>query len=303
MKNKNLYWAMYLILIVAIQYIVRFFIIRPEYVAKGISLQIPEWIFALIVFATLCIALGSFFIVSYYKDRQSKPFSQSDLQKSDKRYIAFFVFSFIGCGLGLFAGWKIQFFNLGVLYIIYATILYFYALRYRLLAFWGNFILGLIPVLLILNIWLFEFFALRNNPMDLGIIINSPVFSSINASILLYASFCFVLIFAQQIVKDIITSPQAPSGSEIFAIRYGIQNTKKILVATLILLLAISICFVFYFMGTIPSYFLVGGVFIGICELLLLFKAFKCSTIEDFKSLEYLFDVLVILGVFVFVIR
>lgn len=303
MKNQKRYRIIYLILIIAIQYVVRFFILKPFYTFVGVPLQMPEWLFALLAIASVCIALGGFFIADYYNERQSRPLPVGEKQESDKYYTLFFIFSIIGCGLGIFVGWKIQFLNLGILYVIYATALYFYALRYRLLTFWGNFILALMAGLLIVNVWLFEFFSLVKNPMDLGLVINSPIIRLINTTIILYALFCFALIFSQQIVKDVIKSPEAPSGANTFPIRYGAGITKNILAISLFLLIVVSISFILYFMKVRSSYFLVGGIFIVISELILLFKVIRMKPeIENFKSLEYLFFIIFILGLLILII-
>ena len=299
MRNKNLYRSLYLVLIAAVQYTVRFFLIKPYYDLIGIPLQMPEWLFALLVLSTLCITIGVFFIADYYNERQLSPLPQEAL-KEDSRYSAFLIFSLIGCGLGLLIGWKIDFLNLGILFIIYATVLYFYALRYRLLTFWGNFVLALMAVVLILNVWLFEFFALKNNPIDLGMLASQKqVLSTINTAIFSYSVCYFVLIFAQQMVKDILISPNVASGSTILAIRYGIKPTKIILLIFLFILLIVSA--VFFIAPCVLSkefsYSFIAGVFVIICELFLIFKTLRSSTVESFKSSEYLYDVLVMLGI------
>ncbi|MDL2315118.1 hypothetical protein LJC16_02550 [Bacteroidales bacterium OttesenSCG-928-C19] len=299
-KNKILHRSLYLLLIAAIQYVVRFFVIKPYYNLIGVSLQMPEWLFALLVLSTLCIAIGGFFIADYYNKRQLSPVPRNSMEKADSRYTAFMVFSFIGCGLGLFIGWKIQFFNLGILFIIYATVLYFYALRYRLLAFWGNFVIALMVVVLILNVWLFEFFATRNNLEALNILASQrQILSAINTAIFSYSIFYFVLIFAQQIVKDIVISPRAASGSRIFPIRYGLKTTKVILLVTLILLLIPSVLFFIapFVLSKDYSYSFIAGIFVIICEFILIFKVLRSSIVDDFKSSEYLFDILIILGI------
>ena len=45
------------------------------------------------------------------------------------------------------------------------------------------------------------------------------------------------------------------------------------------------------------SYSFIAGGFVIICELFLIFKTLRSSTVESFKSSEYLYDVLVMLGI------
>ena len=90
---------------------------------------------------------------------------------------------------------------LGFIFIAIAMMLWFYSAQYKKTAFWGNFVIALLSAMVVLIVWLFEFFALRANPINYTEAMKQ--LELISAVVAGYAIFAFLVSMIREIMKDV----------------------------------------------------------------------------------------------------
>ena len=185
--------------------LVRYGVIYPLYQQSGLQLQLPSWQFMLLMLSTVMIGAGGYIINDILDaglDQVNKPagtfVGSSITEKTAMNW--YYVTNAIGVGSGLALSYFSDKIEMGILFIIIATALYYYSLKYKYLAFWGNFTVALLSAIVVLIVWLFEFFHLKSNADAFATAI--PVFSQLIRFVLGYALFAFLVSFNRELVKD-----------------------------------------------------------------------------------------------------
>ncbi|HRY33589.1 MAG TPA: geranylgeranylglycerol-phosphate geranylgeranyltransferase [Bacteroidales bacterium] len=205
--------------------------------------------FCMLVLSVVFITAGGYLINDFFDIRIDR------INKGDRvvlgRYFSLrfalythHFFSAAGMLLGFYASYRAGSLSLGGLHVIGVAILWFYAARYKRIMILGNVVVSLLSALVIPLVWLFEFFALRQD----GVIFASamPDFAALNRVVLLYLVFSFLLSMSREIVKDI----QDMHGDRIYQCRtypvlYG--NRSGMLLAGLFQLLSLVILAIILF--------------------------------------------------------
>lgn len=185
--------------------LVRYGIIFPLYQQVGLQLQLPSWQFMLLMLSTVMIGAGGYIINDILDaglDQVNKPSGTFVGNRISENTAMnwYYVTNAIGVGSGLALSYFSDKIEMGILFIIIATALYYYSLKYKYLAFWGNFTVALLSALVVLIVWLFEFFHLKSNADSFATAI--PVFKQLIRFILGYAVFAFLVSFNRELVKD-----------------------------------------------------------------------------------------------------
>ena len=260
MDEKIIYMLKYLkliryknlLVIILTQYLVRFCVLKPIYKTVGCSLQINEFYFFLLVFSVVLIAAAGYIINDYFDikiDKINKP-EKVVLDTSIQRRNAILfhsVFNFIAILISFIISYKIGAIKLGFIFLFVSILLWFYSLKYKRLLFTGNFIVAVLSAFVVYIVWLFEFFALRNNPsvfLEL-----SGKYNMINIIVLSYTCFAFLISFIREVIKDM----EDVEGDEIMKCRtipvvFGIKKSKiitGILILLNVLLIAVATYYVF----------------------------------------------------------
>jgi 4-hydroxybenzoate polyprenyltransferase len=216
-----------LLMIIFIQYIVRFCLIKPILAAEKIPLQLSEFNFALLVFSTVLITAAGYVINDYFDlriDRINKP-DKIILGKKISRRKAILihtVFSFIGIVLGFYVAYSVGNIKLGFINAVITVLLWFYSAKYKQKFLIGNVIVSVLSAFVILIVWLFEFFALIKSG-TMFFTANRDIFVYVMA----YATFAFLISLIREIIKDIEDiKGDSITGCRTIPIVLGIQKTK-----------------------------------------------------------------------------
>lgn len=235
------------LLIVAVtQYLVLFFLIRPMMLLNQCDLMTSHFDFALFVLSHVLLAAAGYAINDYYDtriDSVNKPSKNVLLNGvAPKNAVTInYVFNAVACLLGFYCGWKIGFFKLGFLPLIVALALYFYALKYKRQFLVGNLVVAIVVAYSILVVWLYQFFAIKSDPVVFTAMMNS--FMPITWFVTGFAAFAFLTTLIREIIKDIedIEGDRA-DGCNTAPIKLGIKRTKQ-MVAGIIIFIMLLLAF------------------------------------------------------------
>lgn len=245
-QSKIFYWLKLiripnLAMIVLTQYLLGYGIINPMLAMQNVESPLGHLLFFILVLVTVLIAAGGYIINDHFDvntDRRNKPGSnvlegKISVRKALRLY-------YILNGIAIIAGFYLAFqagsLQLGLIFPAIAGLLWFYSSRYQRMILWGNLIVALLTSMVLLIIWLFEFFMLLNNSDDFVNAVHQ--LGSINNYVWAYALFAFVITFIREILKDIQDlKGDMETGYRTMPAVWGLKNARIIASALILLLI------------------------------------------------------------------
>ncbi len=281
------------------QYFVRHFIIGYFCEKTGIGLLLSHFHFFLLVLASMLISVAAYLQILYYNNKVrtlTKDCKDNALLNPEKIYNFSFVLDIAGCLAGIFVAWRIGFLNLGFLFVMVATLFYFYALRYKRLFFWGNFCVTLIPLLSIGFVWLFEYFAIRQQPLAFTSLMVDGSLKFITWILVIYSFILGVLLYLWQIISQTQAWQENSLAPTVaFADKFGLKKAKFAIGFLLILLVAGLLISAIVGQTYFDKYIVWGNaLFFAGTGFFVLIKLFGPSTKQDY--LLFL-NILIVLGI------
>lgn len=226
-----------LVLIAAIQYSVRFFVLQPMLEINGFELLMGDFHFALLVLSSVLIAAGGYSINDYFDakvDRLNKP-KLVVLDRIIKRRVAMALhigMTAIGFILATFVSYKVGMWKMNTIFLFIIFALWFYSTNLKHIFLAGNLIIALLAAFVPFIVGLFEI-PLQNQAhpeiiSELGFsIFNIPAYWILGYSFL----FGFLTLI-REITKDIIDiKGDKTFGSNTIPIALGVKSTKGLLIA------------------------------------------------------------------------
>jgi len=267
----------------------------------GVKQAMPAGLFVLLLLSVLFITMGGYLINDYFDmdaDRINKPGKNrvgASVSVSAAMNLYYF-FSALGVAAGLWVSWQVGQINYGLIFLFTVGILWYYSERYQCHPLLGNVVVALLSALSFGLVWLFDFFALRNN---------SEVFTSAQADfgfvsrlVLLYMAFAFLSGLFREMVKDMEDKEgDERMGCRTLAVRFGIAVARKWALASGTVML-LFLFFAQYFLIRSGFYF-VSGYFtaVDILLLIILWKLKQAADIVDFSNVSGLAKLFMLLGV------
>ncbi|HNW74724.1 MAG: geranylgeranylglycerol-phosphate geranylgeranyltransferase [Bacteroidales bacterium] len=291
-----------ILIIAGTQLLLRFCIIQPFLYDRqpGAISALPD--FLILVLVTVFLAVGGYIINDYFDakiDAVNRP-SKVALNKvisprgAIKVHMTLHAIAVI---LGFYLSWRIQALTFGFIFLLISTLLWIYSAKYKRVFLWGNLIVAILPVFIVLIVWLFEFFWLRLHADVFAAVVSD--LSWVTRLFLVYAFFGFLIALIMDIIKDLEES----EGDQLFDCRTlpvvaGLKTTKIVL-AGMILLTAVFLAYVQVIMerigfGMVMWYLLVA---VQIPILYLFIRMFKATTKADFHHLETLCKLIMVAGI------
>ncbi len=258
--------------------------------------------FALLVLSTLLIAAGGYVINDYFDvevDKVNKP-GKTIVGKSltpQSAYIYYWVLTIAGILIGFYLSLRVKYVMLGFVFIAIAMMLWFYSAQYKKTAFWGNFVIAILSAMVILIVWLFEFFALRANPINYTEAMKQLGLISIIVGA--YALFAFLVSLIREIVKDAedLEGDKA-AGYKTIAVTSG-TGTSKQLALSLTLLTIVILAGCQYWLFGMKLMLVFWYLFVAVQTSLFYFayNIVKAKTKEDFHSLSNIAKIIMVAGI------
>ena len=222
MKYLKLIRFQNLVVMVLIQYLIRFTLIIPSYSKENV---LSEFYFALLLFIILLIVAAGYTINDYF-DTQVDSENKDEhviVGRTIKRRIALvihFILTSVGLILGFYIAYKINQFVISIILIVCAYILWIYNLKLKRIFFLANLIVAGLSAVFVTSIATLEIFLKYNHNASINNI----------KTLILIATFAFILSLMNEIIKDLRTV----EGDKKYKIRtlptvWGLLKTKEFL--------------------------------------------------------------------------
>lgn len=199
-----------------------------------IPLSLFYWQYSLLIAATVFIAAGGYIINDIF-DQESDEVNRPDKViigkyiSESKAYNLYAGLTITGVACGFILANSVDHANFAVLFILIATLLYFYASTLKQIALVGNIVVAALLAFSVIIIGVFDIFpntfAINQQQMSLAFTI-----------LLDYAKFAFCINLVREIIKDIEDiEGDKVQGMGTLPIVIGIEKTSKIAFALLLL--------------------------------------------------------------------
>ncbi len=287
-----------LLMIVLIQYLIRYCIIIPALEVYHLSPIINDLFFSFLVFSCVLISAAGYAINDYFDlriDRINKPDKIILGRKISRRQAIFFhsFFNILGVLLAVFVAIKVHLLRLTAIHIVATALLWFYAIYYKRRFLTGNIIVAFLTALIVITVWLFEFWP------RVIILKESYDFSTVRYILLVYAGFAFLTTLIREIIKDIQDlDGDKKVGCKTLPVVWGVDKSKYFVVS-LIILLIISIVFLqdMFWEYDKMIFLLYSLLFIQIPYILVIFKLIKAKEKRHFAFLNLFTKLIMLMGV------
>jgi len=222
MKYLKLIRFQNLVVMVLIQYLIRFILIIPKYGKENV---LSEFYFALLLFSILLIVAAGYTINDYFDikvDSENKD-EHVIVGRTIKRRIALvihFILTSVGLILGFYITYKTNQLVISIILIVCAYTLWIYNLKLKRIFFLANLIVAGLSAIFVTSIAIIEILLNYNHKASVDNITTLTVI----------ATFAFILSLMHEIIKDLRTM----EGDKKYKIRtlptvWGLLKTKEFL--------------------------------------------------------------------------
>ncbi len=243
-----------LIIIALTMYAIRFGIIYPFLSKIGYSLQLDEFQFFLLVFATISLAAAGYAINDYFdirSDLSNHPESVIVGTKISRRSALTInnLFNFLGVILGFYVSYHINLTKLGFLFLFVSGILWFYSSYFKKILLLGNVVVASFSALVPLLPVIYEIPLLNEIITNERPPVEAKTISVIFLFALGYSYFAFLFTLIREIIKDM---EDMLGDKELlrntFPLVYGIEKSKLFVYSlSFIILLSIILIYIYFF--------------------------------------------------------
>jgi 4-hydroxybenzoate polyprenyltransferase len=195
-----------LIIMALTMVLMRYCIIQPILVAYGLSLELPDIYFSLIVISVMFIAAGGYIINDYYDvkiDSVNKPGKVivGTRYSAKSVFVAYIVLNTLAILISVFILLKTGFFTLFFIFPAAIGALWFYSTTYKKQIFIGNFIVALLSAIIPLLPSLFELplVNIKYHEYLVGMGLDLQIVIAWTGT---FSLFAFLLTLAREIIKD-----------------------------------------------------------------------------------------------------
>ncbi len=290
-----------LLIIVLTQYLLRICIIGTFYGINATRPSFGHFDFLLLVLSTVLIAAGGYVINDYFDAEVDK------INRQDKRiigekislesaYVYYWILTIAGILIGFYISFRVKYFLLGFIFIAIAMMLWFYTTRYQKTVLWGNLVISFLSAMVVLIVWLFEFFALRANPVNY---VNAmKQLGLISIVVGAYALFAFLVTLIRELIKDIEDiEGDKTCGYITLPVKAGIEKSKMVIMA-LTFLTILLLAFAQYILYGMNLFLVFWYLLIAVQTLLLflLFQVYEAGTKADYHFLSNTTKIVMVAG-------
>ncbi len=195
-----------LLIIILTQSLIRWMLISPLLQINGLSLQMTNMQFFLLMLATVLITAGGYAINDYF-DRKIDTINSPDevvvgRSISLRNTMAIhLILTSAGIISGILVAYLVHFIYLSLFFILGSGILWFYSTTYKRQAFIGNIIVAIITGMIPMLVWLFELPLIYRNLHEVLLDQNINLFY-VFKWVAGFSCFAFILTLIREIIKD-----------------------------------------------------------------------------------------------------
>lgn len=297
---KLIRWPNLLIMAITM-FLVRFYLIKPPLEMVDIALASDILSFTLLVLAMLLMSAGGYVINDIFDmDIDSVNHSEKMIIgrsiKLSAAKLLYWILNLAALGIMIFLSITMANWQLLIIMVMLAGLLWFYSERYKRQILVGNLVVAFVASAGITIVWLFEFFNLQK---DTSVFVEAtramPLMSGL---VFAYVLFAFLSTIVREVVKDIEDMEgDQRFGCRTFPIVYG-EVPSRNLAAGLLIILIIMIGFWQYilFLKDMKSAFSVLFIALGIGIAALIRLAFSDKK-EHYTTVSALLKLLMLAGI------
>ena len=291
-----------LLIIILTQCLVMFALIGPVYNRSGLEPALDIWLFAALVFTTVIIAAAGYIINDYFDVRAdliNKPEAVvvGKILKRRKAIQLHMIINSIAMLLGFFISLKVGSFRLGLIFPLMIVLLWFYSERYKRTILVGNLAVAFMSAMVVMIVWLFEFYALKTQPDNFMTVYTS--LGLLSKIVFAFSLFAFLLTLAREIVKDAEDiEGDKETACRTLAVVHGIQVAKVIAISLLVLalLLVLAACRKLYEISMmVPSVYYL--LMVALPGIYVIFRLSASRSREDFHRISTLVKLIMLSGI------
>lgn len=265
---------------------------------QDIPLALSDWQYGLLVLSTVLLAAAGYVINNIYDvgtDTINKP---NDVVvgkgiTETAAYNIYIALNVSGVAIGFVLSNIIQRPTFASLFILIASLLYFYATTLKQIMILGNFVVALLLSVSVLIIGVFDLFPATTHE-------NQAQMASLFAILTDYALFAFMINFIREIIKDIEdVNGDYNMGMNTLPVAIGINRASKIALGLAIIAFILSALYSnTYFMQN-GLYITILYAFVTVLAPLLYFivKLFSAKTQKDFHHLSTILKLILFFGI------
>lgn len=257
MRYLNLVRYKNLIIIALTMLAMRYLIMRPMLMGLGMQLQMDDWLFALLVGATVLIAAAGYAINDYF-DARADTINRPDTlivgrSVSKRTTIALHsVLNIVGVSMGAVVAFGVGRPVLTLIFALSTGVLWFYSTTYKRQLLVGNLVVALLTAMVPLLPLIFEYpmFQVYWSSVVVYQIKLYPIVYWVAG----YAGFAFMLTLAREIVKDMEDFEGDSSfGCNTLPVYFDMRVSKAVVCVVLMLTNALlALALAWYLRATHP---------------------------------------------------
>lgn len=265
---------------------------------QNIPLALSDWQYGLLVLSTVLLAAAGYVINDVFDtetDQINRP-EKVIIGKSVSEtsgYNIYIALNITGVAIGFYLSNVIGRPGFATIFILMASLLYFYSTTLKQIMILGNFVVALLLAMSVLIIGVFDLFPAT-------IAENKAQMASLFSILTDYALFAFMINFIREIVKDIEdVNGDYNQGMNTLPIAIGISRTAKIVSILSIIPFIVSLLY-------IKQYFLENSLYIAtlyafafVLAPLLYFmvKVFSAKSQKEFNHLSNVLKLILLFGI------
>lgn len=265
---------------------------------QNIPLALNDWQFGLLILSTVLLAAAGYVINSIYcvaADTINKP-EDVVINKGISETAAYNIYiglNITGVAIGFILSNIIMKPSFASLFILIASLLYFYATTLKQIMILGNFVVALLLALSILIIGVFDIFPVINHE-------NQAQMASLFSILTDYAIFAFLINFLREIIKDIEdVNGDYNQGMNTLPIAIGISRTSKIAIGLAVIPFLLCLLYInkYFVQNKLNIATFYAFAFVLAPLLYFIVKIFSAKSKNDFHHLSTILKLILFFGI------
>lgn len=294
MKYLKLIRYQNLLMLAFMQLLFRYSFLKQQ----DIPLALADWQYGLLVLSTVLLAAAGYVINNIFdvaSDTINKP---NDVVigkgiSEAQAYNIYFGLNITGVAIGFYLSNVIMRPGFATIFILIASLLYFYSTTLKQIMLLGNFVVAFLLALSVIIIGVFDIFPATNTD-------NQAQMASLFSILIDYALFAFMINFIREIVKDIEdVNGDYNQGMNTLPIAIGISRAAKIAVvfAVIAFLLCLLYTNIYFFQNNLFMATFYSFAFVLAPLLYFIVKIVSAKSKKDFHHLSTILKLILFFGI------
>ncbi|WP_082564299.1 geranylgeranylglycerol-phosphate geranylgeranyltransferase [Flavobacterium sp. Root420] len=294
MKYLKLIRYQNLLMLAFMQLLFRYSFLKQQ----DIQLALTDWQYGLLVLSTILLAAAGYVINNIFdvaSDTINKP-NDVVIGKGiteTRAYNIYFGLNITGVAIGFYLSNVIMRPGFATIFILIASLLYFYSTTLKQIMLLGNFVVALLLALSVIIIGIFDIFPATD-------VDNQAQMASLFSILIDYALFAFMINFIREIVKDIEdVNGDYNQGMNTLPIAIGISRTAKIALGFAIVPFILSLLYInkYFVENDLLIVTLYAFAFVLAPLLYFIVKIFSAKSQKDFHHLSTVLKLILLFGI------